>query len=322
MNKEVDEQGLVKKSQITALEDFTSEGLDPILQGIKEVVTEHKSDVTTPKGRKAIASLAHSVAKSKVFIDNAGKELVRDLKVKTTAVDTARREVRDFLDNLKEEARKPLTDWELVEEKRIETEKLRLEEEEKAKNLLEDHEEALREDALWGRERALKLKEEEETKRIEEQRLEDERKKAEEARKLEDERLKKKASEEAKRQAEKEAEEKIQAAHEAKEKAERELKEAEEERIRAEEQAKIDKAQAVAEAERKAKEEADHKEWARISAEKKEEETREKLASDKKHREKLDKQIVIAFKDAGIVNGQDIIRAIVQGHIPHIKIEY
>lgn len=322
MLEQEDETGLVKKSQITALEDFTIKGLDPILQGIKDVVGEHKSDVATAKGRKAIASLAHSVAKSKVFIDNAGKELVKDLKVKTTAVDTARREARDFLDNLKEEARKPLTDWELAEENRVKAEKLRLEEEEKAKKLLEDYEEALREDALWERERALKLKEEEEAKRIEEQRLEDELKKAEEARKLEDEKLKKKASEEAKRKAEQEAEETIQAEREAREKAEQELKEAEDERIRAEEQAKVDKASAVEEAERKVKEEADRKEWAKISAEKEEEEKREKLASDKKHRDKINHQIVTAFKDVGIPNGKEIVEAIAQRNIPHIKIEY
>jgi len=71
------------------------------------------------KGRKAIASLAAKVAKLKVKLDDMGKELVGDWKAKSKIVDGSRKKMRDELDALKAEARKPLTDWENAEKDRV-----------------------------------------------------------------------------------------------------------------------------------------------------------------------------------------------------------
>ncbi len=76
-------------------------------------------DLTTDKGRKAIASMAHKIARTKTAIDDAGKKLNEDARAKINAVDEARRKIRDRFDLLKEDVRKPLTEWEEAEEKRV-----------------------------------------------------------------------------------------------------------------------------------------------------------------------------------------------------------
>ena len=75
-------------------------------------------DLETDKGRKAIASVAARVAKSKTYLDGLGKEYVTELKRASKEVDAVRRDMRTRLDALRDNVRKPLTDWE-VEQKRI-----------------------------------------------------------------------------------------------------------------------------------------------------------------------------------------------------------
>lgn len=77
-------------------------------------------DLSTEASRKRIAALAYKVARTKSAIDEAGKELNEKLRKQINAVDASRREIREKLDALKEKARKPLTDWEEVEAKRLE----------------------------------------------------------------------------------------------------------------------------------------------------------------------------------------------------------
>jgi hypothetical protein len=76
-------------------------------------------DLTTVTGRKAIASLAYKVAQTKTAIDAAGAELNEDARKRIDAVDAERRKFRARLDELKDRARKPLTDWEVAEEARV-----------------------------------------------------------------------------------------------------------------------------------------------------------------------------------------------------------
>ena len=94
--------------------------IDPILARIEAEVRSHAPDLTTDKGRKAIASLAYKVSQSKTALDNAGKKLTEDQKQAIAAVDAARKKIRDRLDLLRDEARKPLTDWEAAEDARAE----------------------------------------------------------------------------------------------------------------------------------------------------------------------------------------------------------
>lgn len=97
----------------------TQNGLDPFLVHIRKEIDSFVPDVSTKKGRDAIASIAYKVAKSKTALDDVGKELVNDLKELPKKIDAERKRVRELLDAWKEEVRKPLTEWEQAEEHRI-----------------------------------------------------------------------------------------------------------------------------------------------------------------------------------------------------------
>jgi len=109
---------LANLETLDAVEVFTSGAIDSIIADIKAEVARHEPDLSTDKGRKAIASLAANVAKAKVRLDGAGKDLVHDWKEQAKAVDTVRKALRDELDEIKVQARKPLTEWE-EEQQRI-----------------------------------------------------------------------------------------------------------------------------------------------------------------------------------------------------------
>ena len=103
-----------------------SGGLDDMLKRIEDEARSHAPDLSTKKGRDAIASLAYKIAKSKTALDEAGKALNEDARAQINAVDAERRKVRDRLDKLKDEIRAPLTAWEAEEAARIERHKANL----------------------------------------------------------------------------------------------------------------------------------------------------------------------------------------------------
>jgi hypothetical protein len=103
----------------TALQVYSApQGLDPYLAKIKEELDAFVPDVSTKKGRDAIASIAYKVAKGKTALDNIGKELVAELKKQPGLIDAERKRMRDLLDLWKDEVRAPLTAWEEAEEAR------------------------------------------------------------------------------------------------------------------------------------------------------------------------------------------------------------
>jgi colicin import membrane protein len=115
---------LVEISPETALSVFTADkGLDSYVQQVTEEVNCFKHDLTTAAGRARTISLASKVAKIKVKYDDCGKDLVSGWKESARKVDKARKKMRDELDELKVLARKPVTDWE-VEQERIEYDRL------------------------------------------------------------------------------------------------------------------------------------------------------------------------------------------------------
>lgn len=93
-------------------------GIDPLIARIEAEVRAHPADTSTKKGRDAIASLAHKVARSKTALDDAGKALNENARKQINLVDAARKSIRDRLDALKVEARAPLTAWEEAEDAR------------------------------------------------------------------------------------------------------------------------------------------------------------------------------------------------------------
>lgn len=102
-------------------------GLDPIIARIEAEARSHAPDLTTVKGRKAIASLAYKIAQSKTALDEAGKALNEEARKQINAVDAERRKARERLDALKDEIRAPLTKWEADEDARVAGLKARLE---------------------------------------------------------------------------------------------------------------------------------------------------------------------------------------------------
>lgn len=87
---------------------------------IQAEIDAFEPDISTDKGRKAIASLAYKIARTKTAIDAAGKELNDEARQKINAVDAERRAVREHFDALSTKVRAPLTEWEEAEEKRVE----------------------------------------------------------------------------------------------------------------------------------------------------------------------------------------------------------
>ena len=94
-------------------------GIQSIVDQIKAQVSSIVPDVTTPKGRKEIASLAYKVAQSKSAIDAEGKKLKEQYTVVTNKIDADRKFARDELDAERDRIRQPLTDWENAEKDRV-----------------------------------------------------------------------------------------------------------------------------------------------------------------------------------------------------------
>ncbi|MCE1325842.1 hypothetical protein [Enterobacter asburiae] len=176
----------------------TKEQLDPIIEAIEKEARSLVPDVSTRKGRDAIASMAHKVARSKTYIDNAGKDLVAELKALPKQIDESRRIVRERLDALKDEVRRPLTEWE-AEQERIKAEE--------AMNAL--HAEALEMNIKFDQELAAKLEADHEmallmNKDFDRDR-EEQRRLAEQAQRERDEKIQREAAEKATRDAEEKA---------------------------------------------------------------------------------------------------------------------
>ncbi|WP_440064338.1 hypothetical protein ACTAB2_01875 [Pseudomonas syringae] len=107
----------------TALAVFsTANGLEPWLQKVRLKVDEFQNsipDLKTKKGRDAVASMAHQIAKSKTALEAVGKEISAQQKEIPKKIDAERKRVWDMLESWQKEVRKPLTDWEEANDKRI-----------------------------------------------------------------------------------------------------------------------------------------------------------------------------------------------------------
>ncbi|HDS1203133.1 TPA: hypothetical protein QD004_002426 [Shewanella algae] len=86
--------------------------LDAYFEHIRTEATSEVPDLTTKKGRDRIASLAASVSRSKTAIEKPGRAYLKHLKESVKPVETHMRKFVDDCDKLRDEVRKPLTDWE------------------------------------------------------------------------------------------------------------------------------------------------------------------------------------------------------------------
>lgn len=106
--------------QNAIVQAFQSEnGIQSLFDRMAEQARSIVPDVSTKKGRDAIASQAYKVSKSKTAVDNHGKELVVGIKAQAAVIDKDRKAWRDQCDALRDEIRKPLDDWEKAEKDRV-----------------------------------------------------------------------------------------------------------------------------------------------------------------------------------------------------------
>ncbi|AIG81484.1 hypothetical protein M3A00_21095 [Klebsiella pneumoniae] len=317
---------LVVIEKKNAMAVFTNnDQLDPLIEAIEKEARSLVPDVTTKKGRDAIASMAHKVARSKTYIDNAGKDLVAELKALPKQIDESRRVVRERLDALKDEVRRPLTEWE-AEQERIKAEE--------AMNAL--HAEALAMNEDFDRQLAARIESDHEMALLMNDAFDREQaeKKAESERQriAREEEFKRQAEEKAKREAAEQAQREIDAAAArereailAKERAEREQKEAAE-------RAEREKQAAVEAERRKAQEEADRirreaeqREQARLAEEKRKADEQARREADVKHRKAVGVEVVKALMaNTSLTRDQaiEVLTVVKDGRIPHTGISY
>ncbi|MEG3078530.1 hypothetical protein R3F64_01500 [Halomonas sp. 5021] len=336
-------------SKETALEVFKAEqGLDPYLQTIRQELDSFLAEppsLDTATGRKAYASMAHKIARSKTAIDNIGKELVADLKQLPKTIDAERKRWRDQLDAWRDEARGPLNEWEAAEEARIAHHVQGIEWLRDMALEIEELDSAALKERLTNAE-AKKVDESWEEYEAEAHRVKDvtvstlraaiQKRENYEAEQADLERLRKQEEErkqqereaqiarEAEERARREAEQAAQAEREAAARREQEAK-AEAERKEREYQEGIAKAQREAEAERQCiQQEHERREQARLDAERREREEAERRQADKEHRKRINRAAMQAMIDGGMPEdcAKQAITLIAQSKVPNITINY
>jgi chromosome segregation ATPase len=276
-----EESALVRAEDFNPMVLFAGDGdaLDQTMGYIREQVVGHVPNLETQAGRKEIASLARKVASSKVVLDGLGKDLVAEWKAKSKKVDAERKRCRDTLDALRDEVRRPLTEWEEAEEARKQAELAAAAEAHRLKLEAEERERQEREAELARREAELAAREQEMQRKAE-------------------------AEQAAKAQAEREARIAAEAEERAKAKAE------------AEAQARIAAAEAEAKRladEARAKEEAERREM-----QAREEEAR-RLAADAAWREGCVGEVAEAIRALATDDPIVIAGAIADGAIPRVS---
>lgn len=284
---------------------FTRSSIDDVIEKIRAAV-KIVPDLTTESGRKAIASTAYKVARSKTAIDAAGKGIVEGWKSQAKVIDGLRKHAWDSLESLQAEVRAPLTEWE-NEQKRIEAEAI------EAARIRREAEEAERLADIERREAAIREAEE---RIAAQQKAEADRiaaEEAEQARIAREELIRIEAAEQAKREAadavaraEKDKADAIEAARLAAEKAER------------------DQAEAVRQAELRAQQEADRKERERLDQEALAKAEEDRRAASKAHCKKINCAARDALIEGGISESDatTVITMIASGKVPGVSINY
>jgi len=309
--------------------------ISDLIAGIREKASSVVGDVNTVKGRGVYISMASNVRKTKTAIDDAGKALVADMKKRPAMVDASRKKVREALDELAIEIRKPATEWEadqarIAAEKAAEEERLRIEAEEKAAL------EALKKEIEVKHENALLMNEKFDRD------VADAKAEAERQRIAHEAELKRQAEENAKRDLEqriqREREEGIRRETELRLKAEaaerqriEDAAQTERNRIEAAQKAEREKQQAIEETQRKAQQDADRirleteaKESRRLAEEKRVADEAAKRAADVEHQRGINRAVFDGLVSAGIPDEWALacVKAIALGKVPNAVINY
>lgn len=332
-------------------------GIQDLFDRMAEQARSIVPDVTTKKGRDAIASQAYKVSKSKTAVDNHGKDLVAGIKAQAAVIDRDRKVWRDQCDALRDEIRKPLDDWEQAENDRVAKHQavIRAIHSLHGENILnkESHEikgyifdlenteidssfEEFEQEAKIAKletleklRTALTAREKYEAEQAELERLR--QAEIERQQKERDEAIARQAAENARIEAEKKAQaEREQAEKLARESAEREarLKAEHEAAILREEKLKQQAIEQAKQAETQ-KQQAIEAERLRIEAEqaakiKADQEAEAARLANKEHMRSINREILNKFCEIGLDEGQAkaVITAIANNQVPHVSVKY
>jgi len=105
----------IKPEQAPAL--YVPNGLSAYLDEIRNSVNE-VPDLSTAKGRARVASLAAQVSRSKTAIEKPGRDYLKRLKELPKEVEAELRRFVCECDAIRDETRRPLTEWEQAEDER------------------------------------------------------------------------------------------------------------------------------------------------------------------------------------------------------------
>ncbi|HDT6101135.1 TPA: hypothetical protein QF180_004340 [Yersinia enterocolitica] len=296
---------------------YVTNGLDKYLYQIRQGVNE-VPDVTTAKGRARIASLAASASRSKTAIEKPGREYLRHLKEQPKIIEAELRRFVIECDEIRDETRRPLTEWEAEQERLKQEAEAKKKAEELAAEIEVAHEMALLMNDAFDRDAKAKSDE------------------IERLRKAHEEFIAQQAAEKAKREVEEKAKRDIEAAEQrerdAKLAQERAEQKAEQDKKDAAAKAEREKQEAIAAEQRKAQEEADRikrevqqKEDARLAEEKRVADEAAARAANEAHRKTVGNAVVNGLiEHAGLTREQAIatLCAIKDSKIPHTNIHY
>lgn len=302
---------------------YVENGLDKFLEQIRDGVNE-VSDPSTAKGRARIASLAAQVSRSKTAVEKPGRDYLKRLKEQPKVVEAELRRFVNECDQLRDEVRRPLTEWEAEQERIKAEEDAKKKAEELALKVEADHEMALLMNDASDRDR------------------EEQRRLAEQAQRERDDQLKREAAEQARLDAEAKAKADIEAAARREAEATASAQRAERERAEQEQRAEQEKQEAAARAEREKQEaiaaeqrkaqeeadrikrEADQKEQARLAEEKRIADEAAKRAADVEHRRTINRQVIADLISAGIPDefATEVLKAIAGGKVSNTTIKY
>jgi len=355
----VSELAIIEIAPDLAPSIYVENGLEKFLEQIRDGVKE-VPDLSTAKGRARIASLAAQVSRSKTAVEKPGRDYLKRLKEQPKVVEAELRRFVTECDQLRDEVRRPLTEWEDAEKARTEALQQRLMDlrelaevidttgnylpstdiqarilEAKSVVLDESWQErtaeagVAKDSTIQQLEASLAVAQKREHEAAELERL---RKEAEEKARLErEEAIRREAAEQAKRDAEAKARAEIDAAarreaeaRAATERAEREKIEAQQKAEReakvAAEKAEQEKKDAIA-AERRRQEDA---EAARLAEQKRVADEEERRAADKEHRRTINRQAITDLIEIGLPQemAEKALIAIASGKVSAVSIKY
>lgn len=109
---------VVQVNENPALAILNEEKFEAFYEKLKAEAAKVSGDVSTNKARDEVRSMAFKIAKTRTAIDKARLGLTEEWRTKTNQANAAGKAIKERLEALEDQVRKPLTDWEQAEKER------------------------------------------------------------------------------------------------------------------------------------------------------------------------------------------------------------